>query len=169
MSSYRSRRRRIQTEVNGLLLTINEKPVSADTLIRSSSDYSNIKNVNTPKVNTQLKSSDFLGLNSELELDDSSFSFPEVTFNRVDNDNSDKELQQKLAVWAVRYNIPHNALTDLLKILHPQVAEKIPLCSKTLLQTPRKLNVSHIPGGKYFYFGLKAYLQKLIQNNQIDI
>lgn len=149
------------------MLSINEQLASADTTSSSSND----NDVSTTTVNTQkvIESNNFMNSEIEIELNlsETVCNLSQLKGSIVDNDNS-SELKQNLARWAIRYNIPHNAMTDLLKTLQEHVAEKIPLCSKTLLQTPRKLNICCIPGGKYFYFGVKTHLQKLIQYNILD-
>lgn len=169
MSSYRSRRRRIQKEVSGLLLSINEQHRSADSLSSSISCIgdrsSSFTTVNTSK---SFQSSDnklCLDLDLDLDIDVENHSDKQ---SESENNDPPKLLKQQLATWAIIHSVPHNALSELLKILQEHVSEKVPLCSKTLLQTPRKLNVHHIPGGKYFYFGLKAYLHKIVQNNLVN-
>ncbi|ODM92717.1 hypothetical protein Ocin01_13967, partial [Orchesella cincta] len=48
-------------------------------------------------------------------------------------------------------------------LLKPQiVTENLPICSKTLLKTPRKLQIQRISGGHYYYFGIRTHLEKAI-------
>lgn len=63
-----------------------------------------------------------------------------------------------LRVWAVKYNISHMALTSLLKLLREEGHVELPKDSRTLLQTPKKVNVSNIGQGKYWYRSLKDKL-----------
>ncbi|KAM7288143.1 uncharacterized protein ISCGN_031832 [Ixodes scapularis] len=73
-----------------------------------------------------------------------------------------------LQTWAIRHNVTHECLTDLLKVqrTHPCFAE-LPGCSRTLLQTPRMcMGIVNIGGGQYCHFGLATQLQQSLENVQ---
>lgn len=63
-----------------------------------------------------------------------------------------------LKVWAIKNNITHLALKELLKILHPYHSG-LPLDPRTLLQT-KSLNIERLPFGEYIYLGIEENLRK---------
>jgi hypothetical protein len=75
------------------------------------------------------------------------------------------ELSKKLGKWSLDFNVTHRAVDNLLKILKPICIDRIvlPNCSKTLLQTPRNLNILSLGNGKYYYFGIKHNLVREIK------
>ena len=88
----------------------------------------------------------------------------EITFTRDNStsDNSalrtdikcqDTNLDLSLISWSHEHNISHSALNDLLKLLKPH-HQSLPKDSRTLLQTPTKINIVQCSGGAYIYFGL---------------
>ncbi|KAM7291910.1 uncharacterized protein ISCGN_025208 [Ixodes scapularis] len=82
--------------------------------------------------------------------------------------NSVESFKTMLQTWAIRHNVTHECLTDLLKVqrTHPCFAE-LPGCSRTLLQTPRMcMGIVNIGGGQYCHFGLATQLQQSLENVQ---
>lgn len=76
--------------------------------------------------------------------------------------------QDRLADWSVRYQIPHNALDDLLKLLRCfSSLIDLPTDSRTLLNSPRLLTFKDITPGKYFHFGLKGAVSILLKKLKI--
>ena len=65
----------------------------------------------------------------------------------------------QLGNWAKKYNIPNNATTELLHILKPHVSD-LPLDARTLLKTPRSLNIQSCCGGSFIYFGVEKNILK---------
>lgn len=69
-----------------------------------------------------------------------------------------------IAKWAIRQDITHSAVDDLLKSL-----SKLPHCkdlpkdSRTLLKTPTKTVVKNIKGGIYYHFGIKNEIDNLLK------
>lgn len=45
------------------------------------------------------------------------------------------DIRSDIREWAVKFNISHIALSDLLKILHHVMPNKMPLDARTLLKT----------------------------------
>lgn len=77
----------------------------------------------------------------------------------------DVQLAQDLALWAVKKNISHHALNDIVIILRKHNHPFLPKCAKTLLQTPR----STIPlikkfqaGGEFWYHGILLGLRTVL-------
>jgi hypothetical protein len=148
MSSYRSKRRRIQQEVKNTLEAMSSHGIQLP-----------------------LNVTDHQQLISTGQLDFGASSYP-INFN-FSNEENEVELEESelvdsklastiLANWSIRHNIKHTALTDLLKVIKPLLKEEycLPTCSKTLLHTPRNVVTYSIPGGKCFYFGVKEQILK---------
>lgn len=74
-----------------------------------------------------------------------------------DSETSPFSLEQQLAIWSTKNNITHLATSELLKMLNP-FYPSLPVDSRTLLNTPRNVNVIHCSGGSFIYFGLKQNL-----------
>lgn len=84
-------------------------------------------------------------------------------------DFKDTDITKSLISWSQEHNITHSALDGLLKILKP-LHPFLPKDSRTLLHTPRYINVVDCGGGSYIYFGLLAHIIErascgLIQQN----
>lgn len=68
-----------------------------------------------------------------------------------------QEKLQSIRVWAVRNNITHKAVNEILHLLrdwHPH--ENVPIDSRTLLQTPRSLTFISVGEGQMYYFGIQS-------------
>lgn len=74
-------------------------------------------------------------------------------------------LKDELIFWAKKHNITNNATTDLLHVLKPFFPD-LPLDSRTLLSTPREIDVKSCSGGSFVYFGIEKMfyfkLQKVL-------
>lgn len=73
-------------------------------------------------------------------------------------------LEQDLASWATKNKCTRSALNDLLVILRKQ-GHRLPKDARTLLRTPRTVEIAEKCGGKYFVswfrnWSLKASLSK---------
>lgn len=69
------------------------------------------------------------------------------------------DLADELVGWSKRNNISNTAVTDLLHILKPHISG-LPLDSRSLLHTPRSVDVQNCSGGSYVYFGVKENILK---------
>ena len=75
--------------------------------------------------------------------------------NEVYSHNDPESLSQKLAAWAVKRNIRHNALDELLGILREQpCGAGLPKVAHTLLGTIRDVPIHKVSPGYYFHFGI---------------
>ncbi|CAN7979093.1 unnamed protein product [Ixodes persulcatus] len=72
-------------------------------------------------------------------------------------------LSHRLRGWAVRHNIPHSALNDLLPMLKEKDPE-IPSDARTLLMTPRECPIRPLSNGEYVHFGLKPGLARCLSS-----
>lgn len=113
--------------------------------------------------------SSFLDLNQNVDgdltvnsFDTSDDSYDQNEFNNLNcsslNDvqlHSNYDSHNYLKYWALKHNITHTALSDLLSwlITGPELS-KIPKDTRTLLKTPRELKLNSMGLGQYYYFGL---------------
>lgn len=73
--------------------------------------------------------------------------------------------QSHIRSWAIKHNITHNALRDLAIATNQLVAYALPLHPTTLLQTPKKVEISQIGDGQYYWHnGLESTLLQLLAN-----
>jgi len=95
------------------------------------------------------------------ELSSSSSSDDEKEFNPEIDDG----VNLTIAKCAIRNNITHIALDDLLKNLskYPQFKD-LPIDSQTLLKTPTKTIIKEIKGGSYYHFGIFDQIEHLIKS-----
>lgn len=99
------------------------------------------------------------------DCDDEDLDDPTVGEDVIDR--NDGALQEKLRVWGVEYGVPHIAINRLLRILSEHLNEKIPklpLDTRTLLQTPKVIKIQHFSYGDYWHQGVIVCLQKYFQN-----
>lgn len=76
-------------------------------------------------------------------------------------------LSHSLSQWALKHNITHTAINDLLKILKPYDCN-LPIDARTLLSTPKNHVLKSIEPGSYYHFGLKNCFKLLLSNFQIN-
>lgn len=81
--------------------------------------------------------------------------------------NTQDTFSNRLQSWAVSYNIPHNALGSLLKLLRSTLNVNLPKDPRTLLCTPRHIFSKSVAPGIYSHIGIKNAIEKLI--NFLDI
>lgn len=74
-------------------------------------------------------------------------------------------LTDSIRVWASQHYISHMAIKDLLSILNPHVNNILPADSRTLMKTPRVINVQKLSGGEFVYFGILAGVVKRMSKN----
>jgi hypothetical protein len=95
--------------------------------------------------------------------DDSSCSSDsDVAVECEDGIITESSMGEKLAEWAVKHNITHRALGDLLALLqsyHPG----LPKDPRTLMATPRNYSIRHMENndGQYYHFGIVNGIKSL--------
>jgi hypothetical protein len=73
-------------------------------------------------------------------------------------------LREELASWAVSYNVNRNAVTALLHVLNAHIRDdSLPLDSRTLLHTPRHVDIHQLSPGKVVHTGLRRSLTKMCE------
>ena len=123
----------------------NELPVSGDNAEDIHSEHSGIESDND--VWTRIDSH-----NTNLLSD----SDTETEGDKVDVD----AVKEGLSSWSTEFGITHRALDGILKLLKDQVPDLrgLPTSSRTLLKTPKHVELTTVSGMDYFHFGLKSQL-----------
>lgn len=82
--------------------------------------------------------------------------------------SSENDLCDKLSQWALNFNIPKEAVKDLLNILHTHHPD-LPLDARTLLKTPHASDyqVKVIGEGSYYHFGISNSLKTFFENGDL--
>jgi hypothetical protein len=89
-----------------------------------------------------------------------------TTQNEVNEE--DKSLACDLARWAIGSNATVKDVTNLLKVLRTHGMTYLPADARTLLQTPRSVNVVEKCGGQYYYFGLSNKIEAYCRDNPLN-
>jgi len=95
-----------------------------------------------------------------LETCESEFNITE--FDRQEKNETVVPLDFAIRAWTVQHNIKQNALKNLLKILNSTANLSLPTDPRTLMKTPRKLDIVQVSGGSFFYFGIISQLRHRI-------
>jgi len=85
-----------------------------------------------------------------------------LTHNTVQREK--RNLNEKLHLWAIEYNITQTSLTALLRILKDEGYNKLPSDSRTLLNTPKETNIRECGTGHYFHYGLQSALRDKLKH-----
>lgn len=89
--------------------------------------------------------------------------------NHRAKNESNFDLIGKLSEWVSEYNIPARAVTALLRILILSGMHWLPKDSRTLMQTPRFVEIKDIAGGKYWYNGLTYEILRIFTKISTDM
>ena len=79
-----------------------------------------------------------------------------------ENEIDEKSFREKLATWSTKSKVSKSAIDDLLILLRSEGNVDIPKDARTLLQTPKSIELEEKCGGKYIYFGIKIGLAKIL-------
>lgn len=71
--------------------------------------------------------------------------------NQEHQSNETMTSKERLRRWALKYNISKRAVSDLLTILISLGLNWLPKDSRTLLSTPRYIEMSNLTNGKLWY------------------
>jgi len=147
--SYRTRRRKIQNELEAFDYLDSSNILETDNLDRNT-------------ISTEIPLN-----NAPTELQISS---PEVAYNRAYNamdtntvknlfvNNKEEIIKQSLGQWAVDCNVPQSTVNKLLNILKFETPLTfLPKDCRTLLKTgsSKILNIRDVKPGNYYHFGLR--------------
>lgn len=72
--------------------------------------------------------------------------------------------EDRIRLWAIKHNITRNALCELLKILISFGLTWLPADARTLLRTPKTVEIKSRANGKVWYSGIKRNLHQLLRN-----
>lgn len=162
MSSYSSKRRKVKKEAEQLMSSVNQMEVPTNSQLALEEAGVICENqISVPVDNIVYNIKDRCPLLDACSLVSGNSSVTENCSKH--NQNENLSLPVQLGQWAIRNNITHSSVSELLKILNPFVEDKLPECAKTLLKTPRILNLKSIDGGKFYYFGIEKFLIDVIQ------
>ena len=75
--------------------------------------------------------------------------------SRLPECDPNSELPKELKHWAIKHNITHLALGELLPVLQ-KYHSSLPKDPRTLLSTGRLDGIKNIDGGQYYHFGIRA-------------
>lgn len=69
-------------------------------------------------------------------------------------------LGNELAEWANAFQVKHNAIDNLLKRLKHHGHQDLPSTARTLIKTPRNIQIDTKSDMEYYYFGVKEEIVK---------
>jgi len=87
--------------------------------------------------------------------------------NEEDSYREEKNLVFDLATWANKHNLSREAVNDLLGVLLNHGLD-LPKDSRTLLRTPRHVDVTTICGGSYHYIGIEKSVLKTLRHLNME-
>lgn len=76
------------------------------------------------------------------------------------------DLGEEIAAWAVTNKCKRSGLNELLDILRRQ-GHRLPKDARTLLKTPKRVEVVDLCGGQYAYFGIASGVLKVLSQNPV--
>lgn len=89
-------------------------------------------------------------------------------FEQIENVNNDHhstdehfDLKEKLRIWVINHRITHTAVNDLLKILILAGFTFLPKDSRTLMNTPKYVDIKPMGTGKFWYQGIRVCMLSL--------
>lgn len=79
--------------------------------------------------------------------------------------------KNNLKDWALKHKISHSAFSDLLKLLKTSDIDPndLPSDARTLLSTPRTLEIQEMDPGIYYHFGLSEAIKSCTKMTTIQI
>lgn len=83
--------------------------------------------------------------------------------------NNTFSLNDEMRLWATEHRITKAAINDLLSILITAGFSYLPKDSRTLMETPKKVEIYPLGSGKMWYYGLKKCLNYVFTKVRHDI
>ena len=81
-------------------------------------------------------------------------------------DDMENDLSDELSHWAIKHQVTATAVTDLLGLLRSHFPH-LPRDARSLLNTPRNLEIMNICGGSYYHFGLREGLLSVFESHSM--
>jgi len=162
MSSYWSKRRKIKRGVEQDLLNLMSASIETERLHCNIGNFEQVAESNNrvesvddhTLSSSEGRASERFAGNTE-ESNEESIDEEEDDINEESIDEED-DIRALLSDWEVRKQIPHSALTELLKILSTKLPELgLPKDSQTLLKTKSAVEMEEVSGGTYFHAGIE--------------
>lgn len=75
----------------------------------------------------------------------------------------------KLNRWAIRNNIAHNAVSELLKILVSIGLTWLPMDARTFLKTPQQVQIENVANGNLWFLGIQNHLLRIFHNLNMNL
>ncbi|XP_011880166.1 PREDICTED: uncharacterized protein LOC105568806 [Vollenhovia emeryi] len=160
--------RRAQAITNLVINTVQSENVTP--LLESTPSVSNNNLENNNHLNYK-DCNNFQYINNDLEAvnnynsDSDSDDHTERNFvNNCESTNSTSDSPSCISwlqEWAIRNNITHTALNELISNIKPKYPD-LPKNARSLLGTPRKVNVDIVAPGHYYHFGLSNCIERLL-------
>jgi hypothetical protein len=168
-AKYHMKYRKVVKEANDLLTYPGQSDLSANIAVTIDCDVDLASDYLADSPPMTARSSD----NFVLELDGD---IPPFSSSDEDNVEEPTDLRHELASWVVKSQVNRQRCNELLSILRNHGCQ-LPSDSRTLLRTPRSVQVDSKCGGQFAYFGLHKVLQQatlhkslcLVLNLQVNI
>lgn len=91
-------------------------------------------------------------------------------FHELEQQQRQNVFRNALAQWVLGCSVTKSAVTDLLKILRTQEnLSFLPQSYKTLISTPRSVELQDLQPGQYYYFGLENGIIFALKSLNIDM
>ncbi|KAF0706975.1 Uncharacterized protein FWK35_00039269 [Aphis craccivora] len=150
VSSYRTKRRKIQNELEAFEFISSSNILETDNVVQNTISTEILPEIPLNYSHTELQ-----------------IASPEVAYNAINTNNTLKNLivnnkeetiTQFLGQWAVDCNVPQSTVNKLLNILKFETSLTfLPKDCRTLLKTKSSkiINIREVQPGNYYHFGLK--------------
>jgi len=151
--------------------------------IRASTTQEVINLQSEPTAITDLSNNPIIEIGGEVIVDNNQNVNPDIDSNLVSTTTSNSLIKKhcnvnwpssqtansklyQLGEWATKYNIRQNALADLLRLCREWLPfERFPKDPRTLLGTPKQLELTAIDGGMIHHFGIEKRIRNIINNS----
>jgi len=94
-----------------------------------------------------------VNVDSSSSSDEAGFEWASSETNECQSNDDSMSVIEQLAKWSTDFSITHAALNSLLVILN-SFGIKVPRDARTLLATPKQLEIKSIAGGQYHHHGI---------------
>lgn len=157
--SYHKRYRQIQRELKELLVSSSEE--EADWVHQNTKIPKLYHNNSDPSLSfSDQDSCESTSLSPLIVTAPEELSTDDESHHHI----SDLALEEGLALWASKNNITRQAANELLELLRNN-GHNLPKDSRTLMETPRYVEVLEKCGGHYYYFGIGSCLQNILKTH----
>ncbi|GAB0100954.1 uncharacterized protein DMENIID0001_170700 [Sergentomyia squamirostris] len=110
-----------------------------------------------PQTTTQQKPLKASGINL-------SFLKQSLAESSVESENETEKLKKILRIWALKNNISHSHVSELLRGLNACGHPTLPIDARTLLGTSKSINIKEVSNGEYWHNGVGKTLQTALKN-----